>query len=284
MGRGGGRGGHEVLSVPAGAMDAETNACRICAGNESDPREVERAVRGLRILARLGRRAERALAALDRGEEFLEPVAWLDQSRHHHIGAGLESLRIRAAHAMPRYREVSRSDIPGWGDFSLEFGELDEDVICGQTVQFFEVHLEATRLIFDGDTGEVSHRRVRRSRFGRSQIGSVRLKSNSSLTFDPYYNWDKVPEGKKGVFPIPRSGKGEKFEEAARRLSDVAAASLLSPPRPDRWRGHPYPQVMKDLRTEAPGWIYLGGFAHQWLWAICEWARSVRTVTEVMAT
>lgn len=95
---------------------------RYCVGHESDPDKVEQVVRGLRILARLGRRAERALAAIGRGEEF-GPVVWLGRpsqritlSQDHSrtwLGSGLEGLSGTGVHFRDGGSPRSGCPLPG---------------------------------------------------------------------------------------------------------------------------------------------------------------------------
>lgn len=250
---------------------------RYCFGNEADPKAVEKAIHGLRLMAKFGRRAERALAAIGRGEEFPHDVAWLEPHRDRYIGSGLESLAVYAAHSVMEYRPVLREGVPGWGQLDLILGSLDEDKICGSDVHFFEVSLAGTTLRYDSDAGSVFHVKAGpRDTF--NGLGSVRLKSNGALTFQP----DSRSSGEKKVQRIYRSSDSERNADAIRALAQAAAAVIVPDPPRHGSKADLYPQELKSLRENIPGWLIADGTAADWLRRICDWAASVKVVSEVM--
>lgn len=256
---------------------------RYCVGHESDPDKVEQVVRGLRILARLGRRAERALAAMGRGEEF-GPVVWLGRpsqritlSQDHSrtwLGSGLEGLCLNTARSLSPFRPTSRDDVPGWANLSVEFGKLDEEIISKSTVRFFQLRLSGTGVHFRD--GRVSPFRL--SSPG-NDLGEVRLKRDGSLTLSPQYHAWAVPEEMRKVIRIPAGGPG--LDRAARRLADVAATALVRGPY-SRLDEDSYPRELVDLRKEVPGWLLEDGSAQRWIAQIREHAASIRAVSDVM--
>lgn len=255
---------------------------RYCAGHESDPEKVQRVIKGLKVLARLGRRAERALAAMERGESF-GPVAWLGRpddrlswhsGNRRFLGSGLEGLCLNTAHSLAPCHQISREDIPGWADLSIQFGELDEEIISKNTVRFFQLKLSGMGLHFRD--GQISSFRLTGA---GCVFGDVRLKSDGSLSMLPQYHMWAIPDEARRVIRIPAGGL--KADEAARRIADVVAAALIRGPYSSR-EEECYPQELMDLRKEVPGWLLEDGTVRRWIDQIREHAASVRAVADVM--
>lgn len=247
---------------------------RLCIGNESDPEAVRDAVRGLKMMARLGRRAQRALESLERDGEIPERVVWLKVGDT--WSNGLERLQVRTSGPWLRHRPVSRDDVPGWSDISMDLGSVEEDTISGSVVKCFQVGLSGTCLWWNREEQEVARRGLGSpSRKFSGSIGYVRLKKSGSPTFDPDHgHWDVPPDDRK-VFRISS-------DEAVARIADLAACRLVTPSLMSY--DDSYPVLMKDLRREIPKWLVEDGMAQKWRDQICEWASSVRVVAEVMDT
>ena len=253
---------------------------RLCVGNESDPAEVRKALHGLRMMARLGCRAQRALDALERDGKFPHAVALLE--RDEYGGCGLEALRVKAASGIFPARGVTRDTLPGWEDLKLEFGPLDEEERPNkQTYRFFSVYLVGKGFAYDNQCEEngvvqdivfgditfgIGH-------YGPGEIGQARLKQGGSVSFSPN------DEGK--VLKVYRDvTSSDRARDSAGRFAKAVANRLV---RTDHhgFERHHVPQWLLDLRRAVPGWL-LEDFVQDWFEQILLWAKNVRIVSEVM--
>lgn len=249
---------------------------RVCVGNESDPAEVRKALRGLKMMVRLGHRAQKALDALERDGEYREGIAWLERSGQWR-GSGLEDLVVETASGIFPYQGVSREDLPGWKELQLEFGSLDEDERSGQTFKFFPIHLVGKGLAYDSERDEPGHvleTVLAPRRF--SEIGQARLKRNGSVTFSS----DRSDDDK--ILKVYRDvTSSDKAWDSAERFAEAVADRLIRA-NACGFEQDRVPQWLLDLRKEVPGWLIEDGMVQDWFEQILLWAKNVRIVSEVM--
>jgi len=256
---------------------------RYCVGHESDPETVRKAVKGLRMLARLGKRAERALAAMERGEDF-GPVVWLGRPEdrlkfrpghdRRYIGDGLESFCLNRAGSLTKFRGVSREDLPNWEELDVKFGKLDEEDISKNTVRFFQLRLSGFGLhCRDGKILPLPL-------VGPGcVIGDVRLKSDGSLSLSPQYHVWTVPDDSRRVIRIPSNGKVA--DKTMARIANVVAMAVIRGPY--SWREEAeYPQELMELRKLIPSWLLEDGMIQCWVDRVRKHAASIRAVADVM--
>jgi hypothetical protein len=252
---------------------------RLCVGNDSDSDKVRKAVRGLKVMARLGKRAQAALDELERDGQCPRGVAWLERYDGSYLEDGLESLRVRTSAGLFRCRDVTREDLPGWGDLRLEFGPLDEDERPnGQTFRFFPVYFVGRGLacdVSDDEPGAVKEIVHRPGKF-TSEVGQARIKRGGSVTFKPKH---AVDDNVVRIYRDPEAS--EKAKESAERFAR-AVADLLVSVATYRWEEDAVPQWLLDLNREVPGWLLEDGYVRRWSEQILVWAKNVRVVSEVM--
>lgn len=82
----------------------------------SDPLEVNKAMRGLRAVVRLGRLAEGVIARLEKDGKFEGRAAWLDRERY----GRAYILKYSRFPTMPK---VTREDVPGYGPVSFRLAK-----------------------------------------------------------------------------------------------------------------------------------------------------------------
>jgi hypothetical protein len=259
-------------------------------------------------MARLGRRAQKALDALEGEGEYREGIAWLEICERW-AGDGLESLRVETAPGIFAYQGVTRDNLPGWKDLRLEFGPLDQDVLPSKQVfRFFPVYLVGKGLMFhhpndnggeDDEKGEVlettlspptapkpfppkvKKRRGKRRRFRRhpTEIGQARLKSSNGITFSP----ESAPNsGDDTVIRIYKDiTSSDNAMEAANRFGQLVAAHLIRTTT-YFFEMEDIPQWLLDLQREVPGWLIEDGYIQNWFDQILLWAKNLKIVSEVM--
>lgn len=258
--------------------------CRIAVGNDPDPGRVKEAVHGLRVMARLGRRAQRALEALERDGEFNEPAIWLKRSNQwdRWITAG--------AKCFPRYEGVSRKDFPGWGQFKLDFEAIEEDEERnGNTFKYFPLRLVAPWIKWSpaefktdeegNETEEVLKpaRIDRSSKPGVHKVGRARIRKRGAAYEATHVM--RYSQNEKAVFRLYRDMD---WNDSAREVAAVVAKTAAS--RLVRYNDfcEAPPADMVGLRNRVALWLVEDGFIQKWSTEILDHARDFSLVQEVM--
>lgn len=220
---------------------------RFCVDNDSDPKRVAEAVRALRRTVRLGRRAEKALKALEEQGHFDGKVpvfvpAWKEY--------------LAEIHTFPAYQSVSRDDVPDWKSMSLDFGERSENSYGGATFHTVPVYLKGRALCMERDesgllTGRIV-KKLQKAKIYSANLGECRLKSNGAVTFAHRHF--------KGVVRVRRKiGSSERAQSDALRFAEIVAQCVVKIDRggPDEYKK--IPQHLIDLQAAIPAWLIEDG-------------------------
>ena len=228
---------------------------RFCVDNQSDPKSVARAITDLKRMAHLGDRAKKILEALETNGHFdgRMPVLTLDR--------GLYRVETRR---YPAFEPISRDDIPGWYNLTVECGELKESKYGGSKFWAMPVYLNGTALMMGRDSDGTYKGKVlkvtMKCRFDRARLGECRLKSNGTVTFEAAsnYRW-----GISGVFRIKRDpDASDKTREEANIFARMVAQCLVNYGEVNYYGGpiiREIPQKMLDLQAEVPKWLIEDG-------------------------
>jgi hypothetical protein len=222
---------------------------RFCVDNNSDPQAAEGALRDLKRMVKFGRRAEKILKALKEEGRFDGQIPMISKSD------GGYSVGV---HRFPAYESISRADIPGWENLSLEFGDQTEGSYGGSKFLTMPIYLKGTALMMEldadcGYTGRVIQARWFGAKIARARLGDCRLKSNGTVTFeanDRYLNTK--------VFKIRRSGNAEEAETFA-KLVAKCLINLSASGYSMYQQRHKVSQKMIDLQNAVPGWLLEDG-------------------------
>lgn len=233
-----------------------------CLDNRSDPESVARAKKALRRMIRLGKRAEKIMERIETVGHFdgRMPLVFFGRKTYgNHDGYDV------SIHRFPAYRSISRDDVPGWNDITVECGEREEGSYGGSKFWTMPVYLKGSALVEEIDdkyarTGRVNVMNLKAT-LKSARLGECRLKSNGTVTFDT----DRAFSYGINVFRIRRNpDASDKAREEATLFAKAVARSLI---RHEENTGSYYresntktPQKLLDLQATIPRWLLEDGF------------------------
>lgn len=247
-------------------------------GGSLDPKHVRKTIHGLRLLARLGRRAERDLADLKRDGELLRPTAWLEAGGDNWSNKGLESLSIHVTNSITKHEAVFRDDVPEWNNISIYFSSLRKQKVGPYKVDCFDVFLSGVSMEWNSFTKKMKYHSIGKDASERTGlVGHVRLKKNGHISFSPNYNGWIYHSVMKGPFNMSKA----RPEKMAKILAESVACNLIK-------HAHNYEErkmylaKLSILRRDIPKWLVEDGTAESFVDQIKSWSSSVRVVTDIM--
>jgi len=231
---------------------------RFCVDNNSDLQRAVEAVRDLKRMVKLGRRAEKILTALQEEGRFDGKIPLVTK-------AVRDPYYNVVVHNFPAYEPISRDDIPDWDNLSIECGEREEGSHGGSKFWEMPVFLRGTALAMElkndtGYTGRVVKVKMHVKQH-RAKLGEARMKSNGTVTFDPN---SRYANGR-GVFRIKRNVEAsDKTRQEAEAFAKVVARCLVNfSLEVSSYYGMQnqckIPQKMLDLQAAASAWLLEDG-------------------------
>jgi hypothetical protein len=230
-------------------------AKRFVVDNNSDPEEARKALRDLRRTAMMGRRAERALKAIEaEGHYDGQVVVIVFDERAEYYSA--------VPHRFPAYQSVSRADIPNWDQLAVVCGDKTTGSHGGSKFDQVPVWLQATGWAPDRDENANPTGRWERVRLGerlaQARLGNCRMKKGGEVTFDPSTMLGFNPEG---VFRIKRNpDASSKTRAEAVQFAKLVAHCLVNCGMSHEWQlRQKCPQKLLDLQRVAQHWLIEDG-------------------------
>lgn len=229
---------------------------RFCVDNDSRPENVASALLNLRRMVKLGKRAERILAALRREGHFDGKIPLLSKAP----GNGWYNVSV---HSFPAYQPISRDDVPGWADLTVECGERKRGSHGGTKFWEMPVFLKGEALVMELDDGEQYTGNILRQQFNakthKARLGACRMKSNGAVTFEPALRY-----GGGVVFRIRRNTEAsDKARAEAESFAKLMAKCVVNTPVTGYQSYHinavKVPQKILDLQAAVPGWLLEDG-------------------------
>jgi hypothetical protein len=224
---------------------------RFCIDNKSDPDLVRQAVVDLKRTVRLGKRAEKVLQALKQDGHFDGDVPIV--AKNGYLGY------VASVHKFPAYQPISRDDIPGWSEISVECDERRTGEHGGSKFYTMPVFLRGQALYaqLDDDnmlTGKIAQK-LQKLKIASARLGECRLKSNGTVTFavsDRYYCG--------AVFRVRRNINASANAKAdAKAFASILAQALVQFDDRDWHAKARTPQKLLDLRQTVPSWLIEDG-------------------------
>lgn len=228
---------------------------KFCVNNRSDPKSVTEAVTALKRMVRFGKRAERALKELETEGFFDGRVPVMDPC--------YKSYSARVVR-FPAYIPISRDDIPGWKDMTIDFGELHKGSHGGHEFRQFQVFFRGTALAAETEdythTGKILYEPQKHG-VKTSQLGYCRIKSNGSVTFAPCFcGYPNVPS----VIRVKRNPEAsDKTRTEALQFATMLAYVIIQCNDGYGYDREKIPQQLLDLRVALPVWLVEDGIVRR---------------------
>lgn len=230
-------------------------AKRFVVDNNSDPEEARKALRDLRRTAMMGRRAERALKAIEAEGHYDGQVVVIVFDGHYGYYSAVP-------HRFPAYQPVSRADIRDWEQLSVVCGDKTTGSHGGIKFAQVPVYLQATGWAPDRDENAVPTGKWERVKLGlkvhRARLGDCRMKSNGEVTFCPSTLFGHLSNG---VFRIKRNpDASDKTRQEAAFFAKIAAHCLVDcGMRHELKLQAKCPQKILDLQAAVQVWMLEDG-------------------------
>lgn len=205
-----------------------------CIGQDSDEERLQEALVGLRRMIRYGRLAEKALRNL-RTQGFCDcqvPVA--TRIREGYPGH-IQAVRF------PAFVNVTRADVPDYGQFKFQFGKAVKGEHGGQMTDEVQVRLHAT--------GWCQHFEEWKPR--SLHVGNARLKRNGETVFV-----SNRSEGidKEGVSKLYKAGDSTNAKLAYLTIARTFAHHMVR-----MYKEQDVSQPFTDLREKLADWLVEDG-------------------------
>ncbi len=216
----------------------------------SDPREVRKAVRGLRAMSKLGRLAEKALAELAENGHFDSRAPWLSPTTYS------KKYLIKYSR-FPSIPSMSREDVPGYGPLRVSVGKQPFSRIYGSVRHNC---LDVTVLVATPiPAGQLVEKEV--------HVGHVKLNSNNN-SFYPSHHDEKA---RSRSIVLLRGVKPYYVRHVAKVLAEAAAGP--------EFEKEPVPAVYYGRLSQ---WLVEDGHAHQFLVDLRNLVDDYETVLDVI--
>jgi len=248
-------------------------------GNDSDPIKLAKAVSGLKLLAKLGLSAQKALDELKRNGYYEQKAPYLSE---------MLSGQVLQTNNFPKAVQITRDDFYGYGQISLQFSPVTESKVSGSQVRTFNVYMISPVLyhtygeeVWFGYTGpkRKSTKLVKiKKQLKKTFLGEVRLKSNGSITCRLGNNWWHHPKANtiqlgKNTRPVGWDSK------TSINLAKTITGEMISCTVSLRKE---IPTRLMEIIKKMPGWLVKDGHIKELVSQIYAHAVSVRSVSDVM--
>jgi hypothetical protein len=246
----------------------KVNLENLILGNSLNPEETRKVVQGLRILARFGDRARRALNAIEQGKEFDEPFPY---ARFGDYKDTVGDVRLDSCPGVSYCQGVTRKDFPGYNYIKLVLGSLHEGKHGGAKFKEFVVKLKSRVLHVDrenlgsGRCGQL----ITKSLKNREVIlGHARIRKNGIVTF-------KSSDHYAPTIKIYWDADSGLAEDSVKTFADHATKDLILLGTYD------IPAKIVELQQALPTW-FIKDYIPGWFREIMSHAKSMSCVETVM--
>ncbi len=219
--------------------DDNTRELPFVVGNDADPDKAKRVLEGLKRMAELGKKAEEALAALERDGRYDHVVVWVEGEDH--------SMHLNR-NKLPAYKPISIEDAPMMAGLSLVLGSGTKTRYGGHECSEHPLYLRGECIVFYRGSGPRIEQMGEQCQVGTLQVSKRAVLYMTSRCGAAYLVTERKASTEAMLAHIAKCS-------ARYFLASECALHLVRTPKYKT----SLDQKHTDLRGAIPNWLVEGG-------------------------